>query len=105
MNYETITYETEGPLAWITLNRPEKLNAINPKMVSELMAATDRAQINDDIRVIVLKGEGRAFSAGFDIETALRSDGTEDEDIENLKQKFQECCLLHLEQHKLVAHP
>jgi enoyl-CoA hydratase/carnithine racemase len=48
MNYETISYETEGPIAWITLNRPEKLNAINQAMVTELMSATDRAQIDDE---------------------------------------------------------
>lgn len=89
MNYETITYETEGPLAWITLNRPEKLNAINPQMVTELMAATDRAQINDDVRVIVLKGEGRAFSAGFDLESTCLPDCT-DEEGEGLKRKFQQ---------------
>lgn len=89
MNYETITYQTEGPLAWITLNRPEKLNAINPKMVSELMSATDRAQINDEVRVIVLKGEGRAFSAGFDLESGLSTVGVNDENEEGVKRKFQ----------------
>ena len=43
MNYETIQYETEGPIAWISLNRPDKLNAITPAMVNELKHATDRA--------------------------------------------------------------
>jgi enoyl-CoA hydratase len=68
MKFETIKYETEGPLAWITLNRPEKLNAISKRMVAELKLATDQAQCDDDIRVILVKGEGRAFSAGFDLE-------------------------------------
>ena len=90
MNYETITYETEGPLAWITLNRPEKLNAINPQMVTELMSATDRAQINDEVRVIVLKGQGRAFSAGFDLESTCLPDCPDEEEEEGLKRKFQQ---------------
>lgn len=68
MNFETIKYETEGPIAWISLNRPEKLNAINERMVAELKLATDKAQCDDEIRVMVIKGEGRAFSAGFDLE-------------------------------------
>ena len=74
MNFETIRYETEGPIAWITLNRPEKLNAIDPAMTGELMAATDRAQLDDDVRVIVVKGEGRAFSAGLDLEPRVQQD-------------------------------
>jgi len=68
MPFETINYETEGPLAWITLNRPDKLNAISKRMVTELKLATDKAQCDDDIRVILVKGEGRAFSAGFDLD-------------------------------------
>ena len=56
MNFETILYETEGPLAWITLNRPEKLNAISQQMADELLLATDKAQCDDDVRVIVIKG-------------------------------------------------
>ena len=68
MKFETIKYDTEGPLAWITLSRPDKLNAINPRMVAELKLATDKAQCDDEIRVILIKGEGRAFSAGFDLE-------------------------------------
>jgi enoyl-CoA hydratase len=68
MSFETICYETEGPLAWITLNRPDKLNAISKRMVAELKLAADKAQCDDDIRVILVKGEGRAFSAGFDLD-------------------------------------
>lgn len=80
MKFETIKYETDGPLAWITLNRPEKLNAINPIMVQEILAATDLAQVDDSVRVIVLKGEGRAFSAGFDL-------SMDDDDQLNADQK------------------
>jgi enoyl-CoA hydratase/carnithine racemase len=68
MPFTTLICETEGPLAWITLNRPEKLNAISQVMAAELNQALDQAQDDDQVRVIVLKGEGRAFSAGFDLE-------------------------------------
>ncbi len=74
MKFETIKYETEGPLAWITLNRPEKLNAISKRMVAELKHAMEQAQGDDDIRVILIRGEGRAFSAGFDLEYDADSD-------------------------------
>ena len=47
MKFETIHYETDGPLAWITLNRPEKLNAISQKMAAEIMLATDKAQCDE----------------------------------------------------------
>lgn len=74
MMFETITYEAEGSLAWITLNRPEKLNAISKQMVTELNQALDLAQLDETIRVILVKGEGRAFSAGFDLEYDADSD-------------------------------
>ncbi len=79
MKFETIIYEKEGPIAWITLNRPEKLNAINKPMVKELLLATDKAQEDDDVRVIILTGEGRAFSAGFDLEFDPPTDRTEEQ--------------------------
>jgi len=82
MKFETIKYETEGPLAWITLNRPEKLNAISKRMVAELKLATDQAQRDDEIRVILLRGEGRAFSAGVDLEYDASSN-IEDELLED----------------------
>jgi enoyl-CoA hydratase len=68
MSFATLLYATEGPLAWITLNRPDKLNAISGVMVAELNQALDQALADDQVRVILLKGEGRAFSAGFDLE-------------------------------------
>ena len=68
MKFETIKYATQGPLAWLILNRPDKLNAINATMVAELNQALDKAERDDEVRVIMLKGEGRAFSAGFDLE-------------------------------------
>jgi enoyl-CoA hydratase len=68
LGFETIVYETDGALAVITLNRPTKLNAINAAMVRELGQALDRAEADASVRAIVLKGEGRAFSAGFDLD-------------------------------------
>jgi enoyl-CoA hydratase/carnithine racemase len=62
-----VTYERIGALAVLTLNRPDKLNAINADMVADLDAALDAAEGDDAVRAVILKGAGRAFSAGFDL--------------------------------------
>ncbi len=64
---EAVLYEIRGPAAWITLNRPEKLNAINKDVLDGLHAAVDRATADDEVKVVVLTGAGRAFSAGYDL--------------------------------------
>lgn len=68
MDYETIIYEKQAPIAYVTLNRPEKLNALSEQLQLEVRDAMEDAGWHDDsIRVIVLKANGRAFSAGFDL--------------------------------------
>ncbi len=67
MTYENILYETDGRLATITLNRPEKLNALSNDLRGELFHAMKEAEADRDIGVIVLKANGRAFSAGYDL--------------------------------------
>jgi enoyl-CoA hydratase len=65
---EAVLYEVRGPAAWITLNRPEKLNALNGAVLDGLHAALDRADADDAVKVVVLTGAGeRAFSAGYDL--------------------------------------
>lgn len=66
MAYSTILVEN-GPLTWITLNRPEKRNAINSKMYEELLTALHAAEVDPAVRVIGLKGNGPVFSAGHDL--------------------------------------
>lgn len=83
MPFETIQFETEGPLAWITLNRPDKLNAINAQMVNELNVALGLAEANEVVRVILLKGNGRAFSAGFDLEDSAQEETAIRQELEN----------------------
>jgi enoyl-CoA hydratase len=62
--------ESDGAVATFTLNRPERLNAITPRMVEELDAALAGALADDAVRVIRLRGAGRAFCAGYDLEWA-----------------------------------
>lgn len=57
----------EGPIAWLRLNRPERLNAMNRQLVDDLSAALARAEADETIRAIVLHGEGRAFCSGDDL--------------------------------------
>ena len=66
MPYQTLLYDTHGPLATITLNRPERLNTIVPPMPDELESAVREATADAAVKVIVLRGAGRAFCAGFD---------------------------------------
>ena len=65
-SYETILYATDGPVATITLNRPERLNTIVPPMPDEVEAAVAAATRDPELKVIVLRGAGRAFCAGYD---------------------------------------
>jgi enoyl-CoA hydratase len=64
---EHIRYETIGPIARITLDRPAKLNAIDAGMLAALDAALDRAESDEQVRAVLLVGAGRSFSAGFDL--------------------------------------
>ncbi|HUO71416.1 MAG TPA: crotonase/enoyl-CoA hydratase family protein [Solirubrobacteraceae bacterium] len=66
MSYETLLYATDGPVATITLNRPERLNTIVPPMPDEFEAAVRRATADAQVKVIVLRGAGRSFCAGYD---------------------------------------
>jgi enoyl-CoA hydratase len=66
MSYETLLYDTADAVATITLNRPERLNTIVPPMPDELEAVVHRAVADPLVKVIVLRGAGRAFCAGFD---------------------------------------
>src|SRR5207237_335337 len=67
MSFEAIRYEVEAHVLTITLNRPERLNAFTPTMGRELIEAFDRADADDDVRVIIVTGEGRGFCAGADL--------------------------------------
>ncbi|HCE75692.1 MAG TPA: enoyl-CoA hydratase [Dehalococcoidia bacterium] len=78
MSYQFIEYEAFGGVGRVTLNRPEKLNALSPQLQSELIECLTYADEDPDIRVITLRGAGRAFCAGYDI-TPPQSD--EDREI------------------------
>jgi enoyl-CoA hydratase/carnithine racemase len=64
--FETILYSAADQVATITLNRPEKLNTIVPPMPEEVEAAVERAVRDEKVKVIVVRGAGRAFCAGYD---------------------------------------
>jgi len=67
MNFTQITYEKDGRVATITLNRPDRLNAFTPVMGMELIQALDAADADDEVRAIVVTGAGRGFCAGADL--------------------------------------
>lgn len=67
MQYEHILYQVTDNILTITLNRPERLNAVTDRTISELLDALDRADRDDDVRVIVFTGAGRGYCAGADL--------------------------------------
>jgi enoyl-CoA hydratase len=80
MNGDILVLEDRrGPAAWLTLNRPDKLNALSYGLVHELREAVRRVADDDEVKVVVVTGAGRAFSAGFDLseEAVSRVEGAE----------------------------
>ena len=71
MKFQTILYEVPAPLAIITLNRPDKRNALNPQLIAELSDAFAAAEKDSSCRVVLLKAEGKAFCAGMDLKGVL----------------------------------
>jgi enoyl-CoA hydratase len=74
VDFENIIYEKEGGKARITLNRPEKLNAITQQLQRELNAALWDADNDNTVHVVIIRGAGRAFSAGYDISGGGRNE-------------------------------
>lgn len=76
-DYTYLIYEVDADnICWLTLNRPEKLNAMNLKLIGELQAGLERADDDDDVNVIVIQGAGRGFCAGHDLDEDAEDDRT-----------------------------
>lgn len=73
MTYQDLLYDVDGRLAFITLNRPEKLNALSNNLRGEMIHAMKEAEANADVGVIVLRANGRAFCSGYDLSPSMRA--------------------------------
>ena len=74
MNFETLSIEVSGRIGRLTLNRPEQLNAMNSTMLRELAEAARWFDTRPDVRVVIVRGAGRAFSAGADLKDSSRNE-------------------------------
>jgi enoyl-CoA hydratase len=70
-NFESILYSVSDSVAHLSLNRPERLNALNRAALLEINQAMDQAETDPEVRAIVVSGTGRAFSSGFDLKAQM----------------------------------
>lgn len=82
MRYEEIIYERKQQTAWIYLNRPKEMNSLSKKLIKEFLRVLEEIEQNNEIRVIVLSGKGKAFCAGADLKELL---GDLDKDPDGVK--------------------
>lgn len=76
MSYECITYELDGHVATLTLNRPEKMNALNRQAYADLTDAVRRSHADPDVRCLIITGAGRGFCSGDDVAEIMLGDDT-----------------------------
>lgn len=81
MDYKYIRYEVKDRVATVTLNRPERYNAQTRRMHAEIREAADRWDNDDDVRVVIFTGAGKAFCSGTDVRASWSADSKEDEDL------------------------
>jgi len=93
MEYNTIAYDrygTDDRIGRITLNRPEKLNALSQELLEELGHALKEVAYDDDVRVVVLRGAGRGFGAGYDLSGSGSASGRKRSIVTVRRQNLQE---------------
>lgn len=100
MIYSTINRDTQGAVATITLNRPEKLNSINDALAAELRDALEKAAADESIRAVLLTGSGRGFCAGQDLAEPLTPGKTV---AEIVREKYNPIILSIRNMHKPVV--
>ncbi|MDP6343147.1 MAG: enoyl-CoA hydratase/isomerase family protein, partial [Alphaproteobacteria bacterium] len=80
-NYQCLQVRKDGPVDWLTLDRPDRLNALNATMVEELNDYLERLMTDPSVRMVVLRGAGRAFCSGIDIKDISAGQGLVGNDI------------------------
>ena len=86
MSYEKILYATKGPVGYLTLNNPEKVNILSKNMVGEIIHALDEIAEDESIKVLVIRGSGKHFCAGHYLAEMI------DEGVKEYKFIFDQCC-------------
>lgn len=94
--YGTVTLAFEGRIARLTLNRPDRLNALNPEMLEELLDALEQVRARSGMNALFLQGAGRLFSAGVDLDTPFFMEHVDDPSV------FSGTRLLNA-QHRVIA--
>jgi len=98
MSYETICYQVAEGILTLTLNRPEQMNAFTVTMANELVHAFERASDDDEVRVIVVTGSGRAFCAGMDLSVdgnVFGLDETLQPTLKDMHQRFEDPAIVN----------
>ena len=90
MSFQNVIYERCDSVAYLTLNRPDKLNALNASLIADLQDALDVVEADPEVRVAILTGAGRAFSAGFDINPDPGSPSPHDGSPDKWRSHLQE---------------
>ena len=85
---DTVAYRIVDGIAWVSFNRPEKRNCMSPSLNRRMMAVLDELEYRDDVGVLVLKGEGNAWSAGMDLKEYFRE--TEAQGLGAIRQSQRE---------------
>ena len=94
---EPVLLETEGSLAWLTLNRPEKRNALSLDVMTAMTEKLDQVAEDSQVSVLIIRGNGKIFSAGHDIKE-LAGD---DKDLRHLRKIFETCNRMMLRLHEI----
>ena len=85
MSYEEILYATKGPVGYLTLNNPEKVNALSKNMIGEMIHALDEIAEDESIKVLAIRGSGKHFCAGHYLAEMI------DEGVKEYKFIFDQC--------------
>ena len=89
--WKTVTVAVENHIAWVTLNRPEKRNAMSPTLNREMIEVLNAVELDEDAGVVVLTGAGESWSAGMDLKEYFReTDGASDIAQERLRREASE---------------
>ncbi|GAV32469.1 hydroxycinnamoyl-CoA hydratase-lyase [Roseomonas sp. TAS13] len=87
-DHDTVVYDVEDGIAWLRFNRPDKRNAMSPRLNRAMMVALDELEFRNDVGVLVLTGEGSAWSAGMDLKEYFRE--TEANGLRGIRQAQRE---------------